>query len=259
VVGGAGQGGGARVLAVTPDQAPVASFLTKPQPVGAPSTFDASNSTVAYGSITSYRWSFGDGTTATTSGATTSHTYTRSGSFTIKVVETDSAGTTVAPAVSGTTLAVDGPGQTPYRRADPSAAAIATISVPSTDTTTPPSPTTPSGQPGQPGLPGAAKPQLTLRPPLGPPGTIVDVSGAGFPPDMAVTISWSTSTGSTLATTDGVGNLSAQLLVLIPDVLGARFATVSGFAGVTAPFQVVASTVEPGGPRARAVFRSQSP
>src|SRR5207248_838429 len=52
--------------AIVPDQAPVASFTVTAAATGSPSSFDASASTVAYGTITSYEWSFGDGVTATT-------------------------------------------------------------------------------------------------------------------------------------------------------------------------------------------------
>ncbi len=51
-------------IAITPDQAPVAHLTVTLAPNGSPSTFDASASTVAYGTIASYDWNFGDGTTA---------------------------------------------------------------------------------------------------------------------------------------------------------------------------------------------------
>jgi PKD repeat protein len=45
-------------------------------------------------SITNYQWDFGDGTSQITSGAveTVSHTYTRTGTFTVKVTATNNAG-----------------------------------------------------------------------------------------------------------------------------------------------------------------------
>ena len=43
-------------LAITPDQAPVASYTTGAAVINAATAFDASASTVAYGSITNYHW-----------------------------------------------------------------------------------------------------------------------------------------------------------------------------------------------------------
>ncbi|MGI8751352.1 MAG: hypothetical protein ACR2MN_03400 [Acidimicrobiales bacterium] len=60
-------------------------------------------------------------------------------------------------------------------------------------------------------------------------------------------------------TTDGAGNLTTPLSILVPDVFGPRFALVASFSGATAPFLVVADGVEPGGSSASPVFRSESP
>ena len=79
-------------IAITPDQAPVASLSVSPAPAGQATTFDASASTVAFGTIASYAWSFGDGTTATTTTPTTTHSYTSPGTFTASVTETSSGG-----------------------------------------------------------------------------------------------------------------------------------------------------------------------
>ena len=56
-------------------------------------TFDASGSSDPDGSITSYRWDYGDGTQET-AGATTSHTYQDTGVFTVSVQVTDDDGAT---------------------------------------------------------------------------------------------------------------------------------------------------------------------
>jgi YVTN family beta-propeller protein len=95
-------------VAVTPDQAPVASFTVTPALAGGSSSFDASASTVTYGTITSYAWIFGDGNTANTSGPTTTHTYATPGSYTATVTETDSAGTSTADVFTGQTLSRNG-------------------------------------------------------------------------------------------------------------------------------------------------------
>jgi PKD repeat protein len=82
-------------LTSNPNVAPVASFTVScPQ---ATCTVDASGSTdTAPGTIASYAWNFGDGTTGT--GVTTTHTYTTSGSKTISLVVTDNQGLDSAPA-----------------------------------------------------------------------------------------------------------------------------------------------------------------
>ena len=78
-----------------PNVAPVASFtVTCP---AATCTVDASASTdTAPGTISSYAWDFGDGTTGT--GVSTTHTYTTGGAKTITLVVTDNQGLASAPA-----------------------------------------------------------------------------------------------------------------------------------------------------------------
>ena len=78
-----------------PNVAPVASFTVScPQ---ATCTFDASGSSdTPPGTIASYAWDFGDGTTGT--GASTTHTYTSSGAKTVTLTVTDNEGLPSAPA-----------------------------------------------------------------------------------------------------------------------------------------------------------------
>ena len=67
---------------MTPDQAPVADFTVASAPPGSPTRFDASTSTVRYGTIASYAWDFGDGSAVqTTTAPTTEHTYDRAGTL----------------------------------------------------------------------------------------------------------------------------------------------------------------------------------
>ena len=67
---------------------------------GQPTAFDASSSTVRFGTIASYRWDFGDGSApVTTTTPTTSHVYATSGTFTATVTETSSAGTSTGGVV----------------------------------------------------------------------------------------------------------------------------------------------------------------
>jgi hypothetical protein len=234
-------------LAITPDQAPTANFSVSIAQAGHATTFDAGASSVAYGSVTNFAWNFGDGQTASTGSPAISHTFAHAGAYNVTVTETDSAGTSIPPAVGNTGFAVDGPGQTPYRRASPSARTSQTVVIPST----PPPPTTAAPH-------KAGAPTLTLNPAIGPPGTIVTVTGSGFKASTPVTISWSVSTGSVVVTPDALGNLPAtQMFILTPDVLGPRFAVASSTPAVEAPFLVVPGTMQPGGDDASLLFRSE--
>ena len=107
-------------IAITPDQAPVASLSVTPALAGQATSFDASASTVTFGTITSYAWDFGDGHTATTTTATTTHTYTAAGTFTASVTETDSAGTSTTRTFTGQTVSNNG---------GPSAVATSTVQI----------------------------------------------------------------------------------------------------------------------------------
>ena len=77
-----------------PNVAPVASFTaTCPQLT---CTLDASASTdTAPGTIASYAWNFGDGSTGT--GVTTTHTYGSAGQRTVTLTVTDNQGLSSAP------------------------------------------------------------------------------------------------------------------------------------------------------------------
>lgn len=89
-------------IAITPDQAPVASFTDSTVTVGQSTAFDASASTVPVGSIASYVWNFGDGSPTTIATVpTVSHIYQTSGNFTATVTETSSAGTSTTQVFNG--------------------------------------------------------------------------------------------------------------------------------------------------------------
>jgi PKD repeat protein len=96
-----------------PNVAPVASFTaTCPQ---ATCTVDATGSTdTAPGTVASYAWDFGDGTTGT--GVTATHTYASGGSKTISLVVTDNQGLSSAPTTRNVNVTVappsGGPGHT---------------------------------------------------------------------------------------------------------------------------------------------------
>jgi PKD repeat protein len=86
---------------------PTAAFSSNPS--GLTAAFDASASADADGSIASYAWDFGDGTTG--SGATTSHAYGADGSYHVVLTVTDDRGATATAskdvAVARTLLAQD--------------------------------------------------------------------------------------------------------------------------------------------------------
>jgi PKD repeat protein len=107
-------------LAISPDQAPVASLTTTAGAAGSATSFNASASTVAYGAITSYAWNFGDGSTATTSSPTTTHVYAAAGTYTATLTETDAAGTSTAQVFTGQTMS---------RQGGPSAQTIRSVQV----------------------------------------------------------------------------------------------------------------------------------
>jgi PKD repeat protein len=70
--------------------APTAAFT--PTVAGSAVQVDGTGSSDSDGSIVGYAWDFGDGATAT--GATASHTYAASGTFTVKLTVTDNQGAT---------------------------------------------------------------------------------------------------------------------------------------------------------------------
>jgi YVTN family beta-propeller protein len=79
-------------IAITPNQAPAASFTVAPAPTGNPSRLDGGGSSDSDGTVATYAWDFGDGATATTSTPTTTHAYANPGSFTAKLTVTDNEG-----------------------------------------------------------------------------------------------------------------------------------------------------------------------
>lgn len=250
--------GGPQDIAVTPDQAPVADLSPASGTAGVPVTLNASSSNVTYGNIASYQWNFGDGSPATlTPSPTVSHTYASQGSYTATVTETDSAGTSLPPAPSAPG-AVNGPGTTPYLRADSSARKSAPVLISRPGTPPPPLPTTTTST-TKPAATGSHA-VLMLDQTVGSPGTIVRASGHGFPPNKSVKVTWSTNTASFTETTDGHGNLPAhELDILTPDVLGPRLAVATAGPGpalAQVGFLVVPGTAKPGGEGAW-LFRSE--
>lgn len=226
-------------IAITPDQAPVAAFSATPGIPGTPTSFDASSSTVAYGSITAYRWDFGDGTTQQTSVPTTSHTYTKAGPVTVVLTETDAAGTSVSRAPPSTVFT----GRTMSRLGGPSAQVSHKVTI-STTPASPSAPTTTASPLPSPGF----SPRITLSPAVGPPGSVVAVDGSGFPANTAVVLAWSPGIGRTPVTTDAHGAFTGRRVLVFPkDQLGPRTLTADPFPTATAGFLVVPPPLAPGG------------
>jgi len=82
------------VTQAPPNQAPSALLSADPSVGEAPLevSFDASLSYDNDGTITAYRWTFGDGSDTVTGGATASHTYTAGGTYTAQVLVRDDDG-----------------------------------------------------------------------------------------------------------------------------------------------------------------------
>ncbi len=95
-------------IAIAPGQAPIAHLSVVPASAGKPTQFDASGSSVSGGTITSYRWKFGDGTSATTKSPRTSHIYAKSGSYSASVTATGSDGTSTGTTFTGQTVSNHG-------------------------------------------------------------------------------------------------------------------------------------------------------
>lgn len=101
-------GGDVQDITMSQDPAPVAVFVTKMQPAGTPTVFDASASISPIGTITTYAWDFGDGVTLTTNVPVVNHTYTSAGSFTVTLTVTNSAGTSTTKVFSSRFMSNNG-------------------------------------------------------------------------------------------------------------------------------------------------------
>ncbi len=95
-------------MAITPDQAPVAVLSVTPGAVGSATKFSAAGSAGPTSPIVSYRWNFGDGTTATTTAPTTTHVYRSAKTYSASVIETDKAGTSTQKVFTGQTMSRNG-------------------------------------------------------------------------------------------------------------------------------------------------------
>jgi YVTN family beta-propeller protein len=101
-------GGGPVGVAFAPDQAPTAWLAVTPGAPGASTHFDASSSSVDYGTVAVYSWDFGDGSTASGSSPTIDHVYAAGCSYTVKLTETTSGGTSTTQVFTGQTVSRHG-------------------------------------------------------------------------------------------------------------------------------------------------------
>jgi PKD repeat protein len=107
---------------VAPNKPPKAALKASETTGKAPFlvTFDASRSKDSDGTIASYTFTFGDGSSATTSNPVVIHTYVSAGKYTAAVVITDNAGGASSPATTGVEATPNKPPTAAFR-AQPSA------------------------------------------------------------------------------------------------------------------------------------------
>ncbi|MEA2590643.1 MAG: hypothetical protein QOD62_474, partial [Actinomycetota bacterium] len=188
--------------------------------------------------IANYHWDFGDGSSQDTASPTTTHPYAAAGSYTVSLTETDWAGTSVPTSPPSTIFT----GQTMTRRGGPEAQTTRRVTIPRIPTTPLPSVTSTFKPP-----PGAPAPKISLLPKVGPPGTVVAVSGSDFPASTPVTLVWQPGIGTAAVTTSPTGTFTNRLVLVLPkDQLGDRLMVAQTF-GATATFLVVPPSISPGG------------
>jgi DNA-binding beta-propeller fold protein YncE len=100
--------GTATGIAIVPDQAPTARFTATPAPSGSHTRFNASSSSSPVGTIVSYAWKFGDGTSATTTHPKVTHTYATAGTFAVTLTVVNSQGTSTKEVFTGNTMSNNG-------------------------------------------------------------------------------------------------------------------------------------------------------
>ena len=81
------------MVAIAPDQAPLAAFTSTIATTGRKSTFDASASLTPTGTIINYFWDFGDGQTLNTPNPSVDHIFTEAKTYKVMLTVTNSAGT----------------------------------------------------------------------------------------------------------------------------------------------------------------------
>ena len=97
-------------IAIAPGQAPSAHLNVTSAPAGKATLFDASGSNANGASIAHYNWTFGDGTSSTTTVDHTSHVYAHPGTYSASVTEVGADGTSVRTVFTGQTVSNYGRG-----------------------------------------------------------------------------------------------------------------------------------------------------
>jgi YVTN family beta-propeller protein len=100
--------GGPWQIVVAPDQSPVPSFSTSQAPSGGPVAFSGLASSDPDGSIASFDWTFGDGTTAVNGGSAPSHEYATAGTYAAALSVTDNEGCSLSLVFTGRTAYCNG-------------------------------------------------------------------------------------------------------------------------------------------------------
>jgi hypothetical protein len=118
-------------IALSPSQAPVASFGVGPSLAGQATAFDARASSDPDGTIARYDWDFGDGAGAANAGPTPTHVYTSPGTRTVTLTVTDADLTSTAPLWTGARMLRNGAATARTTRA------ITTATVPPLQTVNP--------------------------------------------------------------------------------------------------------------------------
>lgn len=96
-------------IVITPNQPPVAAFTSQGATATQVTTFDASGSSDSDGTVASYVWDFGDGSTpVTTSGPTTTHVYASPGTFNVQLTVTDNEGCSTLRIFTGKAMLCNG-------------------------------------------------------------------------------------------------------------------------------------------------------
>jgi 6-phosphogluconolactonase (cycloisomerase 2 family) len=98
-----------QAVAITPDQAPVASFTATPPPSGRRYSFNGSSSSASAGqSVARYDWNFGDGSSAANAGPSPARTYAAPGVYTVSLTVTDDAGCSTQLTFTGQVVSCNG-------------------------------------------------------------------------------------------------------------------------------------------------------
>ena len=81
----------------------MAAFSATAAQAGTPVSFNASTSSDPDGTIAAYAWSFGDGSSQTTSSPLSTHVYATAGNYTATLTVTDDSGCSTALVFTGQT------------------------------------------------------------------------------------------------------------------------------------------------------------